>query len=68
MTKTIATSVFGSVPVVAFHRLHVETQEPISFHTIIFQRADEARAKATWIEGQSHLSLVGITDATFTDL
>lgn len=67
MTKTIATSVFGTVPVVAFHRLHVETKEPISFHAIVFTSVDEAKATAHWIERQSHLELIGITDATFDD-
>ena len=67
MTKTITTSVFGTVPVVAFHRLHVETKEPISFHTIVFASAGEAKEKANWIERQSHLELIGITDATFAD-
>ncbi len=65
MTKTIMTSAFGTVPVVAFHRLHVDTKEPISFHSIIFQCVDEANEKATWIERQPHLALIGITDATF---
>ena len=67
MTKAIVTSAFGTVPVVAFYRLHVETHEPISFHSIVFQDAGAAKAKASWIESQSHLKLIGITDATFAD-
>ena len=67
MKKTIATSAFGTVPVVAFHRLHVETNEPISFHSIVFQCVGDAKEKANWIERQPHLALVGITDATFDD-
>lgn len=67
MTRTINTSVFGTVPVVAFNRLHVETKNPISFHTIIFECVDDAREKADWIDRQSHLALIGITDATFDD-
>ncbi len=67
MTKSIVTSGFGTVPVVAFYRLHVETKDPISFHAIVFQTVGAAQAKASWIEGQSHLELIGITDATFAD-
>ena len=67
MTKTITTSAFGTVPVVAFHRLHVDTKKPISVHTIIFQFVDDAREKADWIDRQSHLALIGITNATFDD-
>ena len=65
MTKEITTSAFGTVPVVIFQRLHVDTKEPISLHTIIFADTAEARDKAMWISRQSHLSLVGTTDATF---
>lgn len=66
MNKSISTSPFGTVPVVVFQRLHVETNEPISLHTIIFESAAEARTKAAWIESQPHLALVGTTDATFS--
>ena len=67
MNRTISTSPFGSVPVVVFQRLHVETNEPISLHTIIFESAAEARAKAAWIKRQPHLALIGTADATFCD-
>ena len=67
MIRTITTSGFGSVPPVAFHRLHVETNMPISFHSIIFERVDDALEKANWIERQLHLALIGITNATFDD-
>lgn len=67
MNRTITASPFGSVPVVVFQRLHVETNEPISLHTIIFESVAEARAKAEWIESQPHLTLVGTTDATFNE-
>ena len=63
MRNTISTSVFGSVPVVVFHRLHVDTKEPISLHAIVFESASEARLKAAWIEQQPHLRLVGAADA-----
>ena len=67
MTKRIATSIFGSVPVVVFQRLHVDTNEPISLHSIIFESTLGARQKANWIDRQPHLSLVGMTDATFAE-
>jgi hypothetical protein len=65
MTRCIEASPFGTVPVVVFHRLHVDTKEPISLHTIIFESAADAREKAEWISRQNHLALVGATDATF---
>jgi hypothetical protein len=54
---------FGTLPVVVFHRVHVDTKEPISLHAIVFESAEEARAKVEWISRQSHLALVGATDA-----
>lgn len=65
MTKEIETSIFDTVPVVVFQRLDVETKEPISLHTIIFESAEDAKSKASWISRQDHLALVGATDATF---
>lgn len=65
MTKEISTSMFGTVPVVVFQRLDVTTKAPISLHTIIFNSAEDAKDKASWISRQAHLALVGMTDATF---
>lgn len=63
MATILTTSGFNTLPVVAFHRLHVDTKEPVEFHALIFTSAEEARAKAEWIESQDHLALIGMTDA-----
>lgn len=63
MTTILTTSAFNTLPVVAFHRLHVDTKEPVEFHALIFRSAEDARAKAEWIESQDHLALIAMTDA-----
>jgi hypothetical protein len=65
MEKRINTSPFGTVPVVVFQRLHVDTGEAISLHAIILESAADARGKADWIASQPDFALLGMTDATF---
>ncbi len=67
MKKNISTSNLDSVPVVIFQRLHVDTNEPISLHAIVFESISDAHDKARWIDSQSHLALIGITDAVFNE-
>lgn len=67
MKKNITTSILGSVPIVVFHRLHVDTKEPISLHAIVFESVSDAHDKARWIDSQSHLALIGITDASLNE-
>ena len=64
MIRELKTSPFDTLPVVVFHRLHVDKHVPISTHVIVFQNAEDAREKARKIESQTHLQLVAVVDAT----